>query len=464
MNTQKKVSGFALSLLTLAVSAGAANIAMAQGYQIDEQSARRLGDAFSGGAAEARDASTAYYNPAGLVRLKQMELTGGVSVLTTKVEFTGTAITADPADTSGTGLGYAPVTGTAAESSSSDAVPNLYFAMPLREGTVLGIALNAPFASSTDYGSGSVVRYQSVESEVTGARLSFSIGQEISPDLSVGLGLVVQRMEGSITNALDSASYCSIGNAMSGGVLPTCGIAGTPDQDGSVKFEGDDIAFGYSLGLLYNLSESTRLGFAYRSAIKNELEGSANVQIPAAVEPITSAVSPFLSNHSEGAKFDLTTPEAASLSVFHQLNEKLSLQGDVTWTRWSRFDALNIRTESGNGDVTQVENWKNNWRVAVGGEYKTTEQLALRAGFAWDQSPVPDENRNISFPLDDFKALSIGLTYAFSPALALDAGLQKTLNFDSDVNDGDVTTTFSQANGNSESDTWSAAVGLNWKI
>ena len=176
MKTSGKCSRFAVSALLLAMG----DAALAQGYQIDEQSARRLGDAFSGGAAEARDASTAHYNPAGLVRLKKTELTGGVSVLTTKVEFTGTAITADPSDTSGTGLGYAPVVGNGAESSSSDVVPNLYFATPLREGTVLGIALNAPFASSTDYGSRSQVRYQSVESEVTGARLTLSLGQELS--------------------------------------------------------------------------------------------------------------------------------------------------------------------------------------------------------------------------------------------------------------------------------------------
>ncbi|MGH8493736.1 MAG: OmpP1/FadL family transporter [Moraxellaceae bacterium] len=452
MSTQKKVSEFSLKALTLAVAALSSQ-AFAQGYQIDEQSARRLGDAFSGGAAEARDASTGYYNPAGLTRLKQMELTGGVSVLTTKVEFSGktTVFTGNPSET--------PISGSTVESSSSDVVPNIYFAMPLREGTVLGIALNAPFASSTDYGSDSVVRYHSVESEVTGARLTFSLGQEISPDFSVGLGLIVQRMEGSITTAIDSAAFCAAAGA------PCAASLGTSADDGEVEYEGDDVAFGYSLGLFYNIGENTRIGFAYRSAIKSELEGSADVEIPASVEPIISGLSPFLSTHSEGAKFNLTTPESVSLSAFHQINEKFSLQGDATWTRWSRFEALEIKTESGKGDVTQEENWKNNWRIALGGEYQTTEQLALRAGLAWDQSPVPDANRNVSFPLDDFKAISVGLTYAFSPSLALDAGLQKTLDFDSDVHEAsDDFPLYHEANGNSESDTWSAAVGLNWKI
>lgn len=450
MNTQKKVSGFAIKALALAMTALSSQ-AFAQGYQIDEQSARRLGDAFSGGAAEARDASTAHYNPAGLVRLKQTELTGGVSVLTTKVDFTGSAITADPSDNSGTGLGVAPVSGgQTADTSSSDAVPNLYFATPLAEGTVLGIALNVPFASSTDYGSSSVVRYQTTESELTGARLTLSLGQAINNDFSVGAGLIVQRIEGTLASAIDVSSLCSIDGA-------NCGNPGTGDNDGSLKFEGDDIAFGYSLGLLYNLNEGTRVGFAWRSAIKHELEGSANVETPF---PLNA----FFSTHSETAGLNLTTPESASLSAFHQMNEKLSLQGDVTWTRWSRFESINLSVASGTELPPQPQNWKNNWRIAVGGEYQTTEQLALRAGFAWDQSPVPEENRNVSFPLDDFKAISIGLTYAFSPKLALDAGLQKTLDFDADVNDGDVMTSGSQANGNSESSTWSAALGLNWKI
>lgn len=462
MKKSIQLSGFAVSALLLAM----ADAAMAQGYQIDELSARRLGDAFSGGAAEARDASTAHYNPAGLVRLKKTELTGGLIMLSTKVEFTGNAVSADPADSSGTGLGYAPVTGSAADTSSNDVVPNLYFATPLREGTVLGIALNAPYASSTDYGSGSVLRYQTTESEVTGARLTLSLGQEISPDFSVGAGLIVQRMEGSLSNAIDSSSVCSqVDYALGAGGAYICGVAGSGDQDGHVKFEGDDVAFGYSLGLLYNLNEGTRVGFAYRSAIKNKLEGSANVQIPALVEPVTSAATTpsFLYTHTENAHFDLTTPESASLSAFTQLNERFSLQGDVTWTRWSRFDALDIQTDSGFA-VKQNENWKNNWRVAVGGEYQTTDALALRAGLAWDQSPVPSDKRNVSFPLDDFKAISIGLTYAFTPELALDAGLQRTLKFDTDVNDGDVMTTGNQARGNSETNTWSAGVGLNWKI
>ncbi|MDI1301154.1 MAG: outer membrane protein transport protein [bacterium] len=466
MNTQTSTGKITLSALVLAVTSGMATTAMAQGYQIDELSAHRLGDAFSGGAAEARDASTAHYNPAGLVRLKKTELTGGFSVLSTRVDFTGDAVTADPGNSSGSGTGVAPVSGgRTADTSSSDVVPHLYFSTPLAEGTVLGIALNAPFASSTDYGSTSPIRYQTVKSEVTGMRLTVSAGQAVSTNFSVGGGLIVQRLEGSLSNAIDASSVCSqVDYAQSGGGAYLCGVAGSGDNDGRVKFEGDDVAFGYTLGLLYSLTENTRAGFAYRSAIKHKLEGTASVQIPAAVEPVTAAAtSPsFLYTHSESASFNLNTPESASASLFHQLSPMLSLQGDVTWTRWSRFQTLDITTASG-FTVSQPQNWNNNWRFAVGGEYQASDVLAMRAGFALDKSPVPSGQHNLSFPLKDFKAVSVGMTYAFSSALAVDAGLQRTLPFKTAVNDGDVATTGSQANGTSETSTWSAALGFNWK-
>src|SRR5207247_7846683 len=51
------------SMLSLARNVGAA------GFQVNEQSARGLGSAFAGEAAAAEDASTIFFNPAGMTRL-----------------------------------------------------------------------------------------------------------------------------------------------------------------------------------------------------------------------------------------------------------------------------------------------------------------------------------------------------------------------------------------------------------
>lgn len=88
---------------TLAIAVGLAStqLVMAQGFYVDEQSALRLGDAFSGGAAQADDASTAFYNPAGLTRLTQKQLTANLSAISVNSEFKGDSTT----------LGGAPVNG-----------------------------------------------------------------------------------------------------------------------------------------------------------------------------------------------------------------------------------------------------------------------------------------------------------------------------------------------------------------
>lgn len=443
-----------LALATLTLSHGLE--ALAQGYQIDELSARRLGDAFSGGAAEARDASTAYYNPAGLTRLTSPEWVGGLSVLNNQVRFSGSAFSADPADASNTQAGAVPVVGNPrAENDSRDPAPHLYYAHPLAPGRVLGLALNAPFASSTEYAADSVVRYQNLSSELTGTRLTVSLGQALNDRLSLGGGLVVQQMEGEIVTAIDTTMLCSLAAAQAQDPSLICGVPGDGSLDGRLRLNGDDIALGYTLGLLYQTDTRWRAGLSYRSRIQHKLSGNATVTMPA---PLNA----FFSSHTEGAHFTLTTPEAVSASLFHQCSDRLSLQGDVTWTRWSRFESLDIDTDSGM-TISQPQHWKNNWRLAVGGEYQVTGPLALRAGLAYDQSPIPNNQRSLGFPLDDYRAVSVGASYALTPRLALDLGLQRTDPFESTVRDGDLANSGGESSGTAKSKTWSWALGFNWK-
>lgn len=440
-----RIRPLALAVATLALSQGSQ--VLAQGYQIDELSARRLGDAFSGGAAEARDASTAYYNPAGLTRLSQAEWVGGLSVLNNRVRFSGSGLSVDPAMVSGQPA--VPVSGNPqAENESRDPVPHLYYAHPLAPGRVLGLAINAPFASETEYAADSVVRYQNLSSELTGTRLTVSLAQVINDRLSLGGGVVVQQMDGEIVTAIDTTMLCSAGGG-------NCGVPGDGSLDGRLRLDGDDIGLGYTLGLLYQIDTKLRAGLNYRSRIQHELSGNATVTMPI-------ALSSFFSTHTEGAHFSLTTPEAVSASLFHQCSERLSLQGDVTWTRWSRFESLDIDTDSG-VTISQPQHWKNNWRVAVGGEYQLTGPLALRAGLAYDQSPTPKGQRSLGFPLDDYRAVSVGASYDVTPRLGLDLGLQRTASFRSEVHDGDLASSGGESSGSAKSSTWSWALGFNWR-
>src|SRR5260221_6471540 len=65
----------------VAVLAALSAPASAAFYQIAEQSASGIGNAFAGGAALAEDASVVWYNPAGMTRLKAPQLLAGGSYL-----------------------------------------------------------------------------------------------------------------------------------------------------------------------------------------------------------------------------------------------------------------------------------------------------------------------------------------------------------------------------------------------
>lgn len=80
------LSVVSIVLVYVSVAAGA-------GLSIAEQSTTGLGNAFAGGAAAAEDASTIYYNPAGLSLLAGSEAIAGLHVLLPSARFNNSGST-----------------------------------------------------------------------------------------------------------------------------------------------------------------------------------------------------------------------------------------------------------------------------------------------------------------------------------------------------------------------------------
>ncbi|CAM2007481.1 OmpP1/FadL family transporter [Acanthopleuribacter pedis] len=437
---------------------------MGHGYQVDEQSARRLGDAFSGGAAEARDATTAFYNPAGLVRLKQREYVAGFSLINNQTDFEGSGFTTD-------GLNLIPISGgDGGDPDSNIAIPHLYLALPVNDTSVFGLSINAPYATGTDYERSWVGRYFATESELYGVNLTGSIGVVVGDHLSLGLGLSLQMAEGKIENAVNAAGICALVAAQGG--LELIGASscealgfdapGTATDDGLVTVEGDDLGIGFSAGLLYQFTEGSRIGFHYRGDIEQRLEGDVTFNFPDYTAAVLPLADPNLRARTVGGFLDLTTPEAASLSGFHQINQRWSIQGDVIWTRWSRFQSLTVAVSDG-PDIPQPQLWDDTLRFALGTEIRVNDALLVRAGAARDESPIPDETLNLNFPFEDFAAFSLGATIKLSERLGMDIGLQKTLAMDVAINQGSLTSDAAVLQGNLETDIFSMAMGITYR-
>lgn len=83
---------------------------------------------------------------------------------------------------------------------------------------------------------------------------------------------------------------------------------------------------------------------------------------------------------------------------------------DVMWTDWSVFEDLTVQLPTST-NVTE-ENWKDNMRYSVGATFRPVDVLSLRAGVAYDETPIPDANRTPRIPGADRIWISIGAGYA----------------------------------------------------
>lgn len=384
----KRVSNVAVALALSAM----ASAASAGGFGIGTQSGSGTGNAFAGGAAAADDASVAWSNPAAMSLLPSgRQATVAAHILVPSFKFTNGA---------STGAFAAPGTGEGGDGGDLAAVPNGFFTMDINPRVRFGFAVNVPFGLATEYDQGWRGRFTGIESALQAINLNPSLSYKVSESLSVGGGVSLQKMDAKLTGA--SAA-------------------------GIVTIKGDDIGYGYNLGLVYQVTPATRFGAAYRSAIHYGLEGTITVSgLPAANGNVYAS---------------LKTPDSLSVSLFSVLNPKWELMGDITWTGWSDVQRLDIvrTTASAGGAVGSTAssllfNWKDTMRYSVGANYRLNEQTKLRFGLALDQTPTNDVDRTPRLPDQDRTWVAFGVQYKPSKVGTLEVGYAHEFIKDASIN------------------------------
>ncbi|NLD68275.1 MAG: transporter [Limnobacter sp.] len=369
----------------LLVMAGQAS---ASGFQLLEQNASGIGNAFAGSAAIADNASTIHFNPAGMTRLQPREFSVGLSLVRPSFKFR------DGGSQSGV------LSGGTGDAGGWAALPNAYLSWALNRNIVLGIGLGAPFGLSTDYDDGWVGAAQSIEFDIKTYNINPSVAWRVNDRLSLGFGLNWQRMDAEYERAVS--------------------IAAVPLAATHAILDADSDAWGWNVGLLYALSDATRIGASYRSRIEHELKGDLDIRGPAA------GANPALA--AGRARADVELPETVIISAVHQLDTRWELLGDLSWTGWSSVDAVDIMRTSGplTGLTVQTldADFKDTWRLAIGANYHVDDSWTLKFGIAYDQSPVRDRHRRlVALPDDDRTWLSLGAQWRPSRDARLDVGL-----------------------------------------
>jgi long-chain fatty acid transport protein len=401
-----KPSGNKQTKLVVALSLlGCAGFASAAGFQLYYQNLSGLGNAYAGSAAVADNASTVFFNPAGMTQLKEREFSAGAAVITPSVNFTNSGSTAGPSTASG---GDAGMTGY---------VPNAYITWALNKDLYVGLGFGAPFGSKSEYDQPWVGSAQANSFAIETINITPSIAYRVSDTVSVGGGVNYQKIDATYKRA--------------------AGIAG-PFALSSVTAELGGDSWGWNAGALFTLSPATKVGVSYRSTVSYDTTGDITVTGP--VGAINSA-------GTSGAKASLVLPDMLILSATHKLDNKWEVLGDVSWTGWSSLPKLDlIRTTATTtapvGALAQslVTDFRDTYRVAVGANYQYSKDLKLKMGLAYDQTPVKSEiNRLVSLPDNDRTQLAAGAQWTLASRSTLDVGVSYLMVADASINNNQTT-------------------------
>ncbi len=365
--------------------------ANAAGFALIEQSASGMGNAFAGGSAAAEDASTIYFNPAGMTYIEGTQLVGALHLIKPNAEFN------DNGSVKATGV--PPKGGNGGDAGDLAFIPNAYFKTDLNDSIKLGVGVNAPFGLKTEYDPTWVGRFQAIKSEVKTVNINPAVAFKVNDQLSLGFGVSAMWAQATLTRAVNRV------------LVP----------ETTVKIKGDDWGFGYNLGAIYQATPDTRIGVAYRSKVDQHLEGDSS--------------SPLVAALNTTVKASIALPENFSVSAFSKINDTWDIMGDVTWTHWSRFKELRIDFTSAVPDSVTTENWSNTMRYSVGANYHYSNAIKLRAGLAYDEEAISDEFRTARIPGNDRKWLSLGAGWKVTPNSNIDVGYSHLFISDASIND-----------------------------
>lgn len=422
MSALHTVSG-KLALSGACVAMSLSYTAWGSGFALQEQNTSGLGNAYAGSVAVAEDASTLFFNAAGLTQLKSPSIVVNVSGIHIDSKFHNTGSQAAALQSLG---------GEGGNAGGITVLPALYFAMPVSDNISAGVGINAPFGLKTEYEADWAGRFQALKSEVITTNFNTALAFKLGSMFSLGLGLDYQTISAELTKAVN---YSAIVARETSNTVLVPGLAGV------TRVKGDDGAWGYDVGLLFTPTEATHIGLSYRSAMKYHITGDVSFTTPT-TDDLTAAFIISAARAGQLAdgpvQLDLELPASARVGFTQQFGPMFQLLAEASWTQWSKIPELLILRGDGSELSVTPEQWEDTWRYALGGTFTLGEAWKLRVGAALDESPVPDSTRTPRLPDNDRMWYSVGTQWKPAPNWAFDLGYTyiKADNASLNQNDG----------------------------
>jgi long-chain fatty acid transport protein len=342
-------------------------ICSGSGYALYEMSARAHGMAHAY-IVRVDDASAVWYNPAALTRIEGTEIYGSASWIHTSGDFTSLA------------------TGTTFDMVEGDFFPpNFYVAHQLSDNWSFGFGIYTPFGLRTEWPVGSLPSFVSQKADLKVLYATPSIAYRVTPYLSVGGGFDFTFTDLSLERNVNLAPLAPVV------------ISNEVDSDGT--------AFGFNLGALVETNSNFDLAFTYKHKMEVDYEGSTSF----------TGIPPALTSFFPEGDIQLELPLPSQFMIGAATTyEKFSIEGDLIWTFWDDLDQITLDfllNTPALRDVIITRNFDNTWSFRIGVEYSLSDHWALRGGYFYDETPVPDQAVDPILPDGSRNSLTFGVGY-----------------------------------------------------
>ncbi|HXH55482.1 MAG TPA: OmpP1/FadL family transporter [Gammaproteobacteria bacterium] len=366
------------SLLAISGLLGASFPVWSSAFALNEQNAKDLGTAYAGAASSAEDASTGWYNCAGLTRLKQEQIAISGVYVNSRTTQNGRATT---------NLGASMGEGSAKVKDQS-VIPSLHYAKRIDDSWVFALNIASPFGLKNNFKVNAFNRYMGTRAEIRTVDIGPSLAYGFNNGFSIGAGVDALYAQAKLDARVGT---------------------GNPATDGFVENTASDWGLGYHAGILYEFNNgNTRAGVHYRSKVKIKAKGNTTAALLPGVLPTA-------------VQAELTLPESTVLSMYHSIDDQWALMADVQRTHWKRFNELRLRFDNQTQSVTS-ENFKDSIRYALGVSYQLCEPWKFKVGTAFDRTPTRDSNRTTAIADHNRTWVALGVQYRVTKTFALDFG------------------------------------------
>ena len=346
----------------------------------------------------------------------------------------GIEITSEFRDTGSTAAFGQQSGGTGGDAGGWNFVPGAYLSLPLTDHLTFGLGINAPFGLKLVYEDGWVGRFQALHSEIETLNVNPSLAWQVNDRFSIGAGVNYQHLQAELTNAVNYSAVVAQGvqQLVALGRLPAAAapgiIAANAGLEGDARVRGDDVGWGFNVGLLVDASDTTRIGLAYRSAIEYDVGGTVNFTTPASIPNpvgagIVAAASATGAPLSSGpVSVDLKVPDSAILSLRQSVNPKLAC-----WPTWRGPAGAACRNSASCATpARRYPSLRNAGATSCATPWarptSSIARLTLSAGTAYDNTPVPDATRTPRLPDSDRIWVTTGAHWQPTDSALVDFG------------------------------------------